>query len=781
MGAKPHNGVIRYLETLSGCAGKTEQTDGDLLRTFLSRRDPLAFEGLVRRHGPMVLRVCRRTLGNVPDAEDALQATFLLLAQKALTIRNQDALASWLHGVAYRMAHHAKRTASRRRNHEAHVTPPSPPDPALSAASRELQAILDEEIERLPENLKGTFVAVCLENHSCAEAARLLGLDEAAVRMRLSRARKRLRERLARRGVALTAVLAVAGVVETEASAALPRGLVTGLGKAAAKVTAGEALVRGLVSAPVLALVEGVSRTMTPLKLRTVAVLLVVLPLAGLGFGMALYPAPSGVPVEQRQSGTTPPAPKSSPSSVARAVPPGRDRARPDQEQAKELLRQALKALEDADTDGRGLPTRALADIAVLQTKLGERKAAAATFAQTRRLIDGLHENIRYFELRELARAYARTGDGQAVLDIVKAIPDELPEHQPSAADFRAMILQEAATALAEAGHEREALRVVDVVPKGARGQWLRRHVRVELARRQAEAGHFAEARRAIAAIDDPADRVTALAGEMYTNPTFSRFPEKPGLALLLARAGREEEAVQALTEASRLAGDLAESPQKQRSLATIVCAEAQLGRIGEARQLLDGIKNEAWRNIATAAVAEELGAIGKVKEAVALIDRLPNEAMKVHGLYHLASGQARAGRRKEALETLATTIKRADKLQGGERHAQFHNIATVQAEVGDFQGARETLRDRLDDGAVARANVAHALASVGLTDEALQLANELKDHDWWKANIVRDVARIQAEKGKDREARVWIDKLSSPLLRGNALLGLAAGLAGRR
>jgi hypothetical protein len=155
---------------------------------------------------------------------------------------------------------------------------------------------------------------------------------------------------------------------------------------------------------------------------------------------------------------------------------------------------------------------------------------------------------------------------------------------------------------------------------------------------------------------------------------------------------------------------------------------------------------------------------------------------MKVHALYHLAAAQARAGNQSGATETFAGAMEQAAALpQDAEPHVHFHNIATAQAAAGDFKGARQTLRDHLNGAAVARANVAHGLAAVGMVTEALRLAEELPDTDWWRANIVRDVAHLQAQKGEDKEALAWIDKLSSPLLRGNALLGLAEGLAGRR
>jgi RNA polymerase sigma factor (sigma-70 family) len=272
MAAVQLGAVLRYIRSLD--LKSSQQTDGALLRAFVESNDQAAFEALLRRHGPMVLRVCARSMGNLQDAEDALQATFLLLAQRAGSIRKQESLASWLHGVAYRMATHAKRAAARRRKHESQVRRPEPQDPALRAAWQEIQVVLDEEIERLPESFRGPFVLCCLENKSNAEAARQLGLTETTVGVRLSRARKLLQQRLTRRGVSLTAVLAVIAISPQSLSATLSRSLVGSTTKAAVQVALGQRIACGLVSAKVATLVKGVNQTMFLTKVKTAVLLL---------------------------------------------------------------------------------------------------------------------------------------------------------------------------------------------------------------------------------------------------------------------------------------------------------------------------------------------------------------------------------------------------------------------------------------------------------------------------------------------------------------------------
>src|SRR5690349_2292045 len=196
--------LVRNLRQLAAARGLQDCTDRQLLDHDTARRDEAAFLALVTRHGPMVLRVCRRVLSHEQDAEDAFQATFLVLARNTGSIRKREALAEWLHGVAYRTAMTAKRTAARRRNHEARLTPRA----AASATWDDVQSVLDEEIQRLPEPFRTIIVLCVLESKSAPEAAAGLGLKPGTVSSRLTRARQRLQQRLVRRGIELSALLA---------------------------------------------------------------------------------------------------------------------------------------------------------------------------------------------------------------------------------------------------------------------------------------------------------------------------------------------------------------------------------------------------------------------------------------------------------------------------------------------------------------------------------------------------------------------------------------------
>jgi RNA polymerase sigma factor (sigma-70 family) len=223
-------GVVDQLRALA--AGP--DADRHLLERFVARRDEAAFTALVRRHGPMVLSVCRRVLYSPADAEDAFQATFLVLARKAASIRKREALASWLHGVAFHLASTAKARNARRRYHEVRAAEERrsrlghglPTVPQGAVAWRELQEVLDAELRRLPDVCREPLVLCYLEGLSHEEAARRLSWPVGTVKSRLARARELLRARMERRGLALSASAFAVALAANTANAALSAALV---------------------------------------------------------------------------------------------------------------------------------------------------------------------------------------------------------------------------------------------------------------------------------------------------------------------------------------------------------------------------------------------------------------------------------------------------------------------------------------------------------------------------------------------------------------------------
>jgi RNA polymerase sigma factor (sigma-70 family) len=253
------------------------QTDGQLLESFISHRDEAAFEVLVHRHGPMVLGVCRRVLRHHHDAEDAFQATFLVLVRKAAWIVPRDMVANWLYGVACRTALKARAMIARRRAHEKQVMEmPEAEAVEPDECWRDLHPLLDQQLSRLPDKYRLPVVLCHLEGKTGREAARLLGWPEGTVSSRLARARALLARRLARHGLTASAALATL-LVKASASAGVPPALVASTIQAVSLLAAGKA-------ATGAALAERVVQAMIHSKIKRVTAIVLAV-VVGIGAG----------------------------------------------------------------------------------------------------------------------------------------------------------------------------------------------------------------------------------------------------------------------------------------------------------------------------------------------------------------------------------------------------------------------------------------------------------------------------------------------------------------
>jgi RNA polymerase sigma factor (sigma-70 family) len=335
--------VLQHIGRLTGTRSTAQAPDAELLERFAAQRDEAAFAALVKRHGPMVLNVCRSILRHEQDAEDAFQATFLVLARKANAIRQPGALAGWLHEVAHHAALKAQANAVRRRAQERRAAPPAAANPALDMTLRDLQRVLHEELRRLPEKYRLPLVLCYLEDRSREEAASQLGWSKGTVRGRLERGRERLRRRLMSRGVALSGLLCAA--VAPRAAGASLLGSVLGLGASAgrgllpesltqAAVCCGVAVAAGasaaaIVPPPVAALAAGVSRAMLVTKAKITAVVLLAAGLLIAGAGAVARQAPAvGEPLAgspKPEVGTPPPAPAAAKEAARPAAREDRD------------------------------------------------------------------------------------------------------------------------------------------------------------------------------------------------------------------------------------------------------------------------------------------------------------------------------------------------------------------------------------------------------------------------------------------------------------------------
>ncbi len=290
--------ILRHIRRLAGAPAEN-QADDDLLRRFTARRDEAAFAALLERHGPLVWGVCRRILHHEQEAEDAFQATFLVLARKAGAIRKETSVGSFLYGTAYRVAVRLKQEASRRRAGERRSETMPRTTVVSEVAWRELQALLDEELNQLPAKYRAPFVLCCLEGKTRAEAACELGWKEGTVCSRVAQARKRLQQQLARRGVALSAVLCAADLARHSARAAVPIALRKATARAALAAAAGQA---GGVSPAVAALVKGVLKPVLLTRLKVSLAILLGVTLCGGTTAWLLRAAPADEPARPTAS-----------------------------------------------------------------------------------------------------------------------------------------------------------------------------------------------------------------------------------------------------------------------------------------------------------------------------------------------------------------------------------------------------------------------------------------------------------------------------------------------
>ncbi len=314
MSGVPLRTVLDHLRAAVRSGEDAALTDAELVRRFAISRDPAAFELLFWRHGAMVAAVCRRVLRHEQDAEDAFQATFLVLARKARSIGNGEAVGSWLYKVAYRTALKARTRQRSRHDREAPLRETAQPE--VRPDQRELGALLDEAVHQLPDRFRSAFVLCYFQGKSVDEAAMELRCARGTVMSRLFRARQRVRRRLTRRGVAVPATLVAGTAAEATLSAAMPPLVLRDTLHAALAFAAGAGGSTNAIPTRITTLTQGVLQQMFVAKLQRVTVVLLVgiLTLCGLGllWHETLGAGPDGEPGANSVAGTpaAQPAPK---------------------------------------------------------------------------------------------------------------------------------------------------------------------------------------------------------------------------------------------------------------------------------------------------------------------------------------------------------------------------------------------------------------------------------------------------------------------------------------
>lgn len=308
--ATAQNHLLKHLYHLARVDGTEALTDGELVERFAASGDEAAFAALVRRHGPLVLQVCQRLLEDTHTAEDVFQAAFLVLARKAGRLRKPETVGSFLYGVAYRLAQRARADAARRRILECRHASAPPADPLAEVSGRELLAVLEGELDRLPAKYRLPLALCCLYGRTRDEAARQLGWSLRTLERRLQRGRSLLHARLTRRGLGLSALLL--GMLVTPPASALPADLLGPTVRAALAFHAAPS-VRPTGRAALLA--QGLLRTMFLCRLKMAATLAVTLTLLAVG---AFTQVPSPLAARTRETQTKAQSQPKSPARPAR-------------------------------------------------------------------------------------------------------------------------------------------------------------------------------------------------------------------------------------------------------------------------------------------------------------------------------------------------------------------------------------------------------------------------------------------------------------------------------
>jgi RNA polymerase sigma factor (sigma-70 family) len=312
------HGVLHYLESLGDAQALTEASDAELLEWFARGHEETPFAALVRRHGPMVWSVARRVLPHLHDAEDVFQATFLLLARKATSIRKAASVGSWLHGVAHRLALKARLQQARRQTREKRAADMRSTRTSGETSLSEVLAALDGALGELPEKYRAALVLCYLEGQTQEEAARRLGCPLATVRTRVARGRKLLRDWLAKHGLTLSTAGLAALLISSAAPAAAPAVLVKTAIRAALAFAAGQSAA-ALCTEQAAGLVKGGLQAMILTKVKTVTLLLLAVSLIATGAGVLAHRAVAAR--EQPVASPTAEAPTQKPEPVA-AKPP---------------------------------------------------------------------------------------------------------------------------------------------------------------------------------------------------------------------------------------------------------------------------------------------------------------------------------------------------------------------------------------------------------------------------------------------------------------------------
>jgi RNA polymerase sigma factor (sigma-70 family) len=754
---------VRLLRQLALAGQAAGPTDGQLLDCFLRTRQEAAFHALVKRHGPMVFGVCRRILGHTHDAEDAFQATFLVLVRKAATIQPREAVGNWLYGVACRTALKARALRARRSAREKLAPTMKPPTRTEEPPADDWQPILDQELAGLPDKYRLPIVLCDLEGKTAAQVARTQRIPIGTVFSRLARGRALLRQRLVRRGLTM-AVGALPAALANHATAAVPPALFQSTLKAGLPLAAGQPL-PAAVSPQVGVLLHGVLTTMLLTRLKLPLLGLFLVSLAAMAIGLARQPIagaqPRTLPVATAHAKTR---------AATRRAPAPADLAR-----AKSLLREAQGALEKIKLPETGMErfraaedkTAFLAAIAVAQSRLGEARTAARTWAQALEF-SGQQSGAGLFEI---ACRKASHGDRKGALEVARQEARLAGKDAPQPG-----LLQAIARELAQHGHYAPARAVARTIPD----EGLRLGTFYLIAQAQLERGALDAAWQTLQEIPE-ANRVFGLVGSPY----HVQSADDLALGIALSQAARKlpDLARQTIERALKLVPKLTNEVQRDWALAAIARTQARIGEPAAAAKTAEQIKADEPRKSAGAGIVIALAHRGQFKQARTAMATLDDPSLKTHVLAALAGRLAKAGDRAEARKVFQQALQTSADIQPvNARNSALHSLATAEASASEFAEAlraaqAQTRQENNLINSFTYSAIAHQQARAGDYKGALQTADKV----WWaseKARVLQEIALRQTKAGQWPAALKQAQAQADPLLKAATLLGIARGLA---
>jgi RNA polymerase sigma factor (sigma-70 family) len=768
------------------------QTDSELLKRFLANRDENAFEALVRRHGPMVLALCRRILRDPQDAEDAFQAALLVFVRKAASISRPELLGNWLYGVASRTARAARAAAEKRRVKEAEVVPRE--QPVQDNTWQELQPFLDRELNRLPAKYRIPLVLCHLEEKSRQEAARVLGLPEGTLSSRLARGRALLTRRLTRWCPSVVGEVFLAG----PGKQAIAAGLVQATTRAGMSVFAGQPINTGLVSAQVALLSQEVLRSMFMTKLKIAAAVLCVGSLLACAVGTATSRGFGAKDAPPAAVG----AAKSPSDPLMNQVLETTKNITDTQMKLRTLLRIATvqdrtgdpagarktrqEALELAGSFAPGIPRAdALLMVARFQMEAKDRGAAFKTLKQAEQAVTAIEgESEKPTWLARLVNAQAAAGDYEGGLrtlakggsfqgNLLQSFGNQLNIENKEAARkavTRALALVKfdgdqaavqringlsgACYALAKAGDVDQALKTAAKLGNGEEQDWCQRNI----AYAQAGDGDISGAVRTAKGIQQDAIKADAL----------------DAIVDARAKAGDLTGARSTLNEARKLVEKLHQAE---------IDRQRESGRRGQQR-----VPSPQLSQLQVQIALTQLQ-LGDKSGALVTAANIESDLAKASALMHMGTHYKKAGKPTEAREMLLAASQAAQRAvparrkggwppQGG-KATTLSLIARAQAKAGDIKEAFRTADTIPAEQAMdnALAGIAPAQAEADDLKGALETIARIRN-ETSKAAALDDLAQVLARTGREKDALALAAKQTSPAVKARTLLGVILGKA---